>query len=598
MGTAYNPGSSVRDRIRQRVELASARIKARNDGLVMFRPLQPCYSDQIAFLEEICFEQISMGGNRSGKSVGAAVKVAAIARGVTIKTHDGKVIDCRLPHQKNRKLEIWVIGYDWEHIGHTIHKMLFEPQLYKVIADEKSGHLRAWRPWEPEDAARRPELVYAPPLIPESEIAEIAWENKAKKQFSRVDLKNGNTIFAFASTGAVKAGDAVDLIWIDEKIQFPEYVAEWQARLVDNQGIFIWSSWPYGENAALREIVERAEEQAGAIARGDQEKLRELTGGRERYTSRVFYSTFEKNPYLPPEEVRAQIIRWGVKEAKARNQGQFVTDGTPIYPDFDRKIHCAIYRQGDERRDAISEILESTGGIPPEDWCCDLILDPGTAKPGVVAMAVPPPRFWGLQPEPPVIFWDEIYPSKTEGRGMNAYELAMHIMEKHPGRIWHRFIIDGHAGRRTPEGFDLTVQQNYENEFANHGLTCMLTDSRFIHGSDDFFARSMAVQKAMVIRTDGRPLFRVVTHRCQQLCLQLETNTKKMMKDVEDERAATGQRDDLRVCVEYGISRKPVYVTPVNLRDQQEWEDAQRWEREFAGATPRRGVHLGVRGIS
>ena len=537
--------------------------KRRHDGLLLFRPMPPSTeSPQEDVLRCDASEQLSRGGNRSGKTTVCAAKVAAIARGLPIATHSGEQIECRRPHQRKKTLEIWIIGYDWEHIGHTIYKLLFEPKAFKIIRDKVTGQWRAWKPWEPADAAREDDAVYAPPLIPMSEVKEIAWENKANRAFRRVELKNGNVIYGFASTGEVKAGDAVDIIWIDEKIQFPAYVAEWQARLVDHKGTLLWSSWPSMDNASLREMSKRALQHKQDFASG-----KRLT----KPSTVEFRSKLSKNPYIEAKEIQDLRDRWGAKEAAARDDGEFVADGIPIYPGFRRDVHCAYGATTSSGHvvadDKIAQILRDRDGIPPADWGCDLIVDPGTAKPAVLAVARPPVELWGGYSSPPMVVFGEIY-----GKPGNAEQTAIAVKEMFGERVWHRWIIDWRAARQKPPGFPKTIGMHYSEAFEAQGLWCMESNVSFTPGSDHFPTRSMEVEKLMNLRGDGWPRLRIVIHRCPQLCLQLEENTKKMMNEVADERPANGQYDDLRCCLEYAASRTQVYVKPIRRHVKNHFE--------------------------
>ncbi|MEM7561277.1 MAG: hypothetical protein AAF394_19300, partial [Planctomycetota bacterium] len=136
----------------RRIGLKAAALlrKQERDSLNLFRALP----HQTPIFESVATELGIIGGNRSGKSTTAAVRFASIARNKPVFDSRGREHNLRLPHQRNRKLLMWVIGLDWEHLGKTIWRLLFEHGLFKVILDEDTKKWRAFDPTNPRDAAR------------------------------------------------------------------------------------------------------------------------------------------------------------------------------------------------------------------------------------------------------------------------------------------------------------------------------------------------------------------------------------------------------------------------------------------------------------
>ena len=518
--------------------------RRRNDGLELFRAM-PTQMDAVT---STASELGIWGGNRSGKSTIGAMKFAAVARDKPIYGPSGKPYDQRMPHQKGRRLIMWVIGLQLNHIGQTIHRLLFREGLYKMIRDEKT---RQWRAYNPEkDAGRTDQIRGSFPLIPQGEIKSISWDTKASKQFEYIEMEHAD-IYAFASTSDVKQGDPVDYIWIDERIAIAGHYPEWQARLSDVKGRIVWSSMPRADNGAMLRLNKRAREQA--------EEVQE--GFREKSDVEVIRLQFSSNPHIDSEEKRKRLEGWTEDEKKQRDRGEFLTDNIKIYPTFNPEIHRAIYRDSSED-DAISRILRARNGEPPADWCREMILDPGTAKPGVLFGAVPPRDLWEGN-EPYLIVYGEIYRPRTD-----ASPLMRMAKDKGAGFWFRRFIIDQRAARQTPMGFSGTVGQNYSHFLKEVNFKSDETGFGFIPGDPTIEARWQLVERALRFRPCGRPQVRIVAENCPKLIDQLQENVKATSKDpisgvdVIHEKPAPGQQDDLRNCFEYWVSRNPEYVKP------------------------------------
>lgn len=529
------------------------------DGVAMFRPMRGAQED---FFRCVSSEVLLRGGNRSGKSVCVSVRFAAIARGMDITTHGGERITMRRPWQQNRPLLMWVVGFDQKHIGQTIHRLLFRPGLYKIIRDEITGDWRAWDPTRPEDAARRDQTKLSPPLIPESEIETIAWEDARAKIFTSVTLKNGTVICAYSSKGEVKAGDPVDEIWIDEAIHNSGHYPEWQARLSDERGRLVWSSWPKRDNPALREITRRAKHK------------------KENPTSHddvsEFILKFSNNKFIDPGERDKRLAGWSEEDRIARDEGEYALDSLRMYPTFSKYIHCA-YGEFPESDDKLAAVLRANNGQPPADWTRALILDPGTASPAILGIAIPPPEDFGDYAVP----YRELYPGRCDADGLARLARSAFF-----GEVFEWFIIDAHAARTTPMGFSGSVGSNYSRAFREQSLFCRTTGSVFMPGSDMVESRIQKVQEAMVIRSNGRPYLRIVTHLCPNLVKQLEEYERDEREGpqgiIQLDKPAPNQRIDVAVCAEYGLSHDLHYVPrPLGeIRNEFMNRSFDRWLRQ------------------
>lgn len=518
-------------------------INRRCETMRIFRSRE----DQEEFFRCTAKEVLARGGNRSGKSTISAVRFAAIATNRPVITESGERIDCRLPHQKGRKLRMWCIGYQENHIGQTLYRLLFKSGLIKIIRDAETQEWRAFRPWEESDLARIREVKLSPPLIPNRYIKPGSWafKHRGNNVFTKVETWDPETkqdlaeIYAFSSTGEPKAGDPVDEIWIDEHIEYAKHYAEWQARLIDYDGRILWSSWPRTTNDALLKLTERAKE----CIDDEVPQVKE------------FVFTMSGNPYLPQKAKDEALAGWDDTQRKTRDRGEYETDELLLYPNFSRKLSSAITDR-DVKEDFLSEILRSRGGEPPDDWTRELVLDPGTASPAVLFCAIPPEEYGDFR-----LAYDEIYIPRLTADG-----LAEKVLLKVQGRHFHRFIIDGNAARQSPMSFGITILQNYTDAFERLGIRSEQTGPGFTFGSNDIASRVMQLQSWMTIRADGTTKLRIVTKRCPFLVRQLETLFKKKDGDVITDKPASGQKHDLSDCLEYWASRSPQYVKPPEIK--------------------------------
>lgn len=572
-----------------------------HDGLKMLRligpDLDPSFNDQVGLAKLSTNEQGAISTNRSGKSTVCAAKIAAAARNVPLIAWNGEKIDCRQPQQKGRPLVIWVIGLQLNHIGQTIFRLLFQEGSFRMIPDEDTGAWRAWRPWDKADVARENRCRPGPPLIPPSEIDHDTWEweSKAGKQVAGVKLRNGTQFYFYASTADVKMGDPVDIIWIDEAIKYSSHYAEWMMRLTDYRGWILWSTMFRAGVPALTGLLERAELQQEQLQRGEREKL----------TAKCIFFTQAGNPFLPKERIaenREFLETLGEEELAMRADGGIRFDNTLIYPFFNKRTHAAIPPLNslgeplDVREwDNLAHVLKALNGIPPKDWCHDLIIDPGAQKPAVLFCAVPPTHWrdaggkewflWADSKTPFYIVYDEIYGKRYALRSPNPELSLPHaIRTKMRGVRFRRFIMDMQAGRQTPTTGGKTVAQQYADVFMEYGLESEETGNHFVPGSPDFAARKEVVTGWMQIHGCGKPLLRVVTQNCPNLVWQLSRNQFAMDGDIVTNKEARKERNDLRVCCEYWASRNPRYVRIEQTYRNPAWiNHLPAWEHKYFG---------------
>ena len=559
------------------LEMLATLQAQRQDGLRMLRVTR----EQAEILKDPCSEILLAGSNRGGKTILAAARFASIFRDIPITTMDGEEIHCRLPHQKGRELIMWVIGDHLKHIGQVVYRVLFKRGLYKIVRDPQTGWWRAWNPvMFPDDRKiPRKEQYQSFPLIPgfdrnndidpSSDIQEVAWYHNNLNQFERVVAKNGTQMFSFAGSAEVQQGVPVDEIWIDEHLEDDAYYDEYVARLVDAPGRILWSTIPRDESAAYGQIEERALEQEREVADGERKP--------ENVSTRRHHVTLAKNPFIDEKEKTLFAERLSGDRANlVRIQGLRSDRIIAIYGEFSPDFHCVKYPDN-SMNDQVSRALEANNLMPPANWTRELIIDPGTIKPAIVFGTVPPPSMWD-HAEPYFIIYNEIYIPRAD-----AYRLAAKIAEMEIDPTFERMIIDNMMARQKPAGFSLTVGQQYAEAFNEKKITSVQSGCSFLPGDPDFMQRSTKVRAALRMRPCGRPQLRIITDRCPETTRQMLRNVRKTDKHGNPlETPADNQRDDLRVCVEYWLSRHPTWVEPPKSFERSKDPGLRAWEQHLA----------------
>jgi len=453
-----------------------------------------CYrpAKQMAFHMSQAPERLISGGKRSGKTTGAAAEFASCVTGIPIMGAHGKPIPRKWPlSSRSDPLLYWVIGWDIDHIGQTIYHKLFSPGLFRVIKDKATGRWRTYNPASPDDAARYEESLPSEPLIPERLIApnSWAWENKAANNFSSVKLKNGATICAYPSSAKhPKQGDSVSGIWIDEDIQFAQHLQEWQDRLTDKNGWFIWSVWPHSRNHALVELIDRADECAGE----DDPPIEH------------FQLVMSENPFIPDDNKRLALGRMGSEEEIARrDRGELLRDAYNMY-DFYPGFHLVTPASREELsvapqtpKDKLRQVLSRQAKLPRE-WTRYLAIDPSHTRTAVMFGVVPPHEFEEFTLGDILLIERELVVKK-----FSAIRLAKAIADITGGLRYEAFIMDQQIGRQTRVGNDKTVFQTYVEAFEKACLRSRATGSGFIPGCNRPTTRYDAVRRLLDANESG-----------------------------------------------------------------------------------------------
>ncbi len=547
------------DRTIQRLrEHAAERARRTKEALRLYEPT----GIQELFHQSNASERLVIGGSRSGKSLSCYTELARAATGQ----------DPYKKYRTDRPLTIWLIVYEESNIGRTAYRLLFRPGAFQIIRDRKTNQWRSWRPWEPDDKARENETKLSGPLIPRRFAPQTAfqWIKKKAKVFRKVELAypedhpmHGTEIYAFSSASEVPMGDPVDLIMIDEDIQYPDHYPELQARLSDRKGRIIWSAKPKTKNNAMIALS----------ARCQQQKHLESPDAAE------FRLVYSENPYMDRDEVRKRLRNWTEAERRVHDLGEFSLDLQLLYPEYDPDLHNTPWL-GDTQTGV--DIALSDGRVPA-DWTRYMVVDPGFAVCGVLFLAVPPPIFGEC-----VVAYDELYLAQCTPQKF-AQAVAMKTAEQH----FYAFIIDDHGSRQRSAATGRTVKQHYMEELALRGVRSETTGHGFIRGSDDVEGRTMAVRRWLSPGEGGVPKFRVVRGRCPNLEREFRMCRRRILHEqARDQRV---DRDHhLLDCAEYAAAygvrfrrtlREDQHIPQVVL-EFREWMAAERRGKQ-------EGIYLG-----
>jgi hypothetical protein len=509
----------------------------------MFRP-QP-YQDE--FFYSTASELLVRGGNRTGKTVVCGVGMAAYLQDMEVELSYGLKVRMREEHYRGKSVgECWCIGKNVNHAA-TFYRVLFQPGLFSIVRDKQTGQWRAWQPGivpgdkEILEKDRKP----APPLIYPSE-CQFGWESAKEKKWTHCTLPNGWVLKFYASSGDVKRGDPVHRLWIDEDIEIDSHYDEWQARLSDYKGRIWWSSWANVSCGALMKLYRRSQTQMAEVDRHERTEADAVN----------FQWTAENNKTIDDDEKRKRSEGWDDATRRARADGDFVTDTIQTYPEFDRMIHTVDYGPNNPLNDKLTEILRARNFTPPDDWTVDLIIDPGTRRPGVLWGAVPPENLWD-EGEPYFVIFKEMAIPR-----LSAPDIALRAKASDPMRRYYRWIIDKKCGEQTSPGAVFAIQTNYATALREAGLRNDLMGDIFLPGDPNWITRSTILRSWMRGRRCGRPQLRIVTHMCPELVRQLESNVRAVNKEDVQDKPAKGQVQDIMDCAEYWAGSKPHFTFP------------------------------------
>lgn len=489
-------------RLRQLViERASRRIEA----LTLYEPLPA----QQAFHGSLAGERLVRGGNRSGKTVCAAVEVA-------------RAVTNRDPWKKypERDGRCFLVGKDGKHLGQVMWRKLSRAGAFKIIRDSVTGSWRAFRPLDPADVSRSHLAKLAPALIPRRMIKEVAWENKKEGVPNIVRLVNGWELSFFSSLGKPPQGSDIDLCWFDEEIVDPDWYPEMSARLLDREGRFLWSATPQAGTDQLYDLHERCEK-----CRGDRVPA-----------AQEFLISLLDNPHISPESKAAFLAKLSDPgEAAVRVDGEFAVSSFKVYPEFSMKTH----------------------GVPyfdiPAEWTRFAVVDPGHQVCAVLFAAVPPPSEGDY-----VYLFDELYL-----RNCDSYRFGEGMAQKCAGLHFYCFLIDAHAAMMTPMAAAKTVERQYAEALSQWKVKSQMTGSGFLWASDDVEGGINAVRGWMRSRDSQPPRLRVLEGKLPNLEFELKRYHYKRQGGLITDRPENRRHNHLVDCLRYLALYQPRWHKPV-----------------------------------
>ena len=488
-------------------ELAIRRCEA----LKLYQPLPL----QEKFHSSMSLERVVRGSNRGGKTLAAAVE---IARAVTNKD----------PHKKYpAKGTVYAVGYDGRHIAETIWKKLSAEGAFRIIRDKVTGDWRTFRPNDPEDAVRRVESIPSPPLIPERLIGQIAWEELRTKTPKVVNLLTGWSIYFFSGHARPPKGTAIDLAWFDEELEDGNWYSEIAARLVDNNGRFVWSATPQAGTDQLFTLSERA--------------LRESELPPEKRRCEEFFLTLDGNDHLTPLQKENLVDKLSEDERHIRVSGMFLQDKSKVYQEYSPIVHNIEWK-------AI-----------PDTWTRYVSVDPGWHTCAALFAAVPPP---GLPNGGSDEIWlyDELYIQNCD-----AATFGVAFSGKCEGQEFEAFIIDGHGGRLTDIGSGRTVVEQYTEQLDKYSLKSSQTGSQFAFGFDDIDSGIEACRSLLAVNQFGRARLRIMYDKVKNFVWEIRHYRYKRLRGSEgtvitrktEERRRTHQMANFRYLAQYGMVHVP-----------------------------------------
>lgn len=548
------------------------------------------------------------GGNRSGKSTCAYMEFASRVLGVRLRDRQGREIPARFPVPGREDTQLfWIIGFDLDHIGQTIYRIMFEPNLFRVIYNSDRDEWETFNETNPLHAGRESEAVPVEPLIPGRFIDEASWSwnsaggGRAANCFESVRLKNGSKIFAYPSSARQpKQGDPVSGLLIDEDLEYPAYAEEYLQRLIDRQGWFMWAAWPHDENYVLSNLIDKCEL---AAEEGDTRFERVQLS----MSDNPFFTTEKKKLALDTLQAIGEEELVSRRDTGERSfVGRKMYDFLPGVQGISSATYLRALPEYDPRtpRGALQHIYRTLGKFP-DAWTRYLALDPSHTRSAVAFGVVPPPEVGGVKIPPTLIVEDEVVLKKA-----SPEHLAMAVREKAGNRNYEAFVIDRRFGQQTHAAVGMQTWTVYAEAFKKHGLRSRLTQEWFVPGCDVPLDRANIVRRMLSGEMSGGYCLYIVLDTTQQMQKEFQKYLKNKVDkgglSVYEDVAAPRdrQRLDLMAALEYLsayvyqlIQSGQHYVPPHEYASGKDGMESLAKRLMGGGEASDRYIHLGP-GIS
>lgn len=535
------------------------------ESLPLFQP-QP---QQLPIFKSKARRLLIRGGNRSGKTLCGAVRVASWVTGQKF----------RYWHHRKPNIKVLCVSLDFTLMSENIYRKLFEPGAFQVckkcnrvrhLCDStRGGDGRCdvdGSTWN--DRAREAE-----PLIPSRFLDDskarggIAWLDKSRGVPAKAWLTTG-AVFDFKSTDQGRAkfqGPLWDLFWADEEATNDEEIMnEIERGLVDREGHGQISATPLAASLTLVRWSENAGKEAAerVLLEDEGEKPKSVY-----YEEVQLFS--DDNLALAPGALDKFFEDMSEDEIAVRRRGEFLVYQGLVYgSEYDEKVHT----------------IEPF--VIPEEWTIYEIQDPGHAN----AFAV---LYWAVDPTGRNYLFDELYLKRQDIQAVVKAQKALLAGGSRclptPRRLQRSYIDP--AAKQTGIGMSKgkTILQliHEERRKQDHsayegGWGCYLANNEVQAGI-------FAVKALLRPRTNGEPRLFVMSH-----LIHFHRERKRYRwprppsdKDLVERQGPIKKHDHLMDDWRYGAMARLEYVPPeerphwgVNPKLREGFEEFLRYKRK------------------
>lgn len=472
------------------------------------------------------------GGNRSGKTLCGAARVARMATGHGHYNPDG--------------LRILCVSLDFSLMSENVYRKLFEPGAFMVCKQcFCSRHLCHC---DDSDWAER--SVPADPLIPPRLVKKFAWLDKSRGIPAKAWLKTG-AVFDFRSTDQGRAkfqGIAWDFFWADEEATNDEEImSEIQRGLVDRRGGGQITATPLAASLTMVNWSEHAAEEAAEKSEAPEFEEVQL------YT--------DDNLTLDQDAIEKFFADMSEEEEGVRRRGEFLVQQGLVYGrEFDKKVH-----------------IIDTFRIP-EEWTVYEVQDPGHA----VAFAT---LYWAISPDGTHYLFDELYLRRKDIPDVVRLQkrlLGGHSRALHTYRRPQRSIVDP-AARQVAAGMkgqSVLDQIHRERQKQNHvswegGHRCFKAHNEVQAG---IFAVKALLKSDKETNQPRLFVMRHLTHLLREIARYRWPRPQPGV-DLVEKKGPIKKDDHLMDCLRYGALARFRYVPP---EERPGWGANPRLKRSIA----------------
>lgn len=511
---AADPADTRREMLRVAKELT----ERRGEALRLFAPLP----HQQAIHSSKARRLVVRGGNRSGKTLNGAVRLADIVtgndRGAIRYTKPGKAL---------------IVSLDFTLLAKNCYSKLFEPGAFLVCSSCKRVFHKCLEenicgPEEGWKARAEP----APPLIPPRFVQSVAWIDKQRRIAECVYLTTGWQIdLRSCESGREKfQGDQWDVVWIDEEGGSNEDVMnEIERGLMDRSGRMWWTATPLAAGVKLLQYSEAAQEEHGK---------------EDPFHEEVVLDT-DDNVTISEEDRRRFFDGMGEEEEQVRRHGAFLIQSGLVYREWNKEIH-----------------LVDPYKIP-EDWTVYDFLDPGHAN----AFAI---LFAAVKPDGDIVLFDEIYVNRMDIPDVVSLwhkKLSGHSTPLGGLPHWSQRTAIDPASNIVQAGMKMnSVRVQLMKERVRRNFRSFEGEYKLFNAPNAVQAGIFAVQALLLPRPDkgGRPRLTVMRHliHFQREIRRYRYPRAPDGKDVSEKVGPIKKSDHLMDVLRYLALMNPQYVPP------------------------------------